>query len=345
MPQRFAVIGLDHRHVYELTQHLIDVGMDCAGYWPVTTNAIVLAGFRKRFPNLPAIAERERMLDDPSIQVIVTAAIPSERAGIAIAAMRRGKDVMSDKPGITNAAQLADVQRTVAETGRIFSICFGERFMSPTSAMARDLLRQGAIGRLVQTATLSPHRLNRALRPDWFWSPATNGSILVDLASHQVDQFLSITDRLDAEIVHAAIRSVAPERTPVPVFQDFGELILRNDVATAYIRVDWFTPDGLADWGDGRAFIVGTEGSIEVRNNLDLAGRPGSHHLFLITREETKYISCDGRPVNTFRNFANDVRDRTETAMSQAHCFAVCRIALEAEAKAHMTSSSPDLIR
>ncbi len=260
MPLRFAVIGLDHRHIYELTQYLFDAGMECAGYWPVTTNDVVLAGFRKRFPHLTAVAERERLLDDPTIQVIATAAIPSERAGIAIAAMRRGKDVMSDKPGITTRQQLAEVQRVVAETGRIFSICFGERFMSRTGATARALVRQGAIGRLVQTATLSPHRLNRALRPDWFWSPATNGSILVDLASHQIDQFLTITERPDAEVVHAAIRSVAPERTPVPEFQDFGELILRNDVATGYVRVDWFTPDGLADWGDGRGFISGHRG-------------------------------------------------------------------------------------
>jgi hypothetical protein len=120
----------------------------------------------------------------------------------------------------------------------------------------------------------------------------------------------------------------------VPDFQDFGELILRNDVATGYVRVDWFTPDGLADWGDGRGFIVGTEGTIETRSNLDLAGRPGSHHLFLVTREKTEYIPCADRPADAFHAFANDVRDRTETAMSQEHCFAVCRIALEAEAKA-----------
>jgi predicted dehydrogenase len=334
---RFGVIGIDHRHIYELTQYLIDAGMECAGYWAETTNPRVLEGMRKRFPHLPAIAEKARLLEDRSIQVIVTAGIPSERAAIAIEAMRHGKDVLSDKPGVTTRAQLAEVQRVVQETGRIFAIAFGERFMSRAGAAARELLRAGAIGRLVQTVTLSPHRLNRALRPDWFWRPETNGSILVDIASHQIDKFLTITDRLDAEVVHAAIRSVAPERTPVEKFQDFGELVLRNDVATAYVRVDWFTPDGLPDWGDGRAFIVGTEGSIEVRHNLDLAGRSGSEHLFLVTREKTTYVSCADRPLTAFRAFADDVRDRTETAMPQAHCFAVCRIALEAEEKAGST--------
>jgi predicted dehydrogenase len=332
--QRFAVIGLDHRHVYELTQHLIEAGMECAGYWPVTTNQLVLEGFRKRFPQLPAVADKDRLLDDPTIRLIVTAAIPNERAALAIDAMRRGKDVLADKPGITSFADLAAVQAAVAETGRIFAVVFGERFQSPASAMARDLVRQGAIGRLVSTTGMGPHRLNRATRPDWFWNPRQNGSIIVDIVSHQIDQFLNLTGREDAEVVHAMIRSVAPERTPVPDFQDWAEVILRNDVATATMQVHWFTPDGLADWGDGRSFIIGTEGFIELRKNLDLAGRPGGQHLFITDREGTRYIPCEGRPLTTFRAFAADLRDRTETAMTQSHCFAVCRIALEAEARA-----------
>lgn len=334
MTQRFAVIGLDHRHVYELTQHLVDAGMDCAGYWPETTNQLVLEGFRKRFPHLPAVAERDRLLDDPSIQLIVTAAIPNERAALAIDAMRRGKDVLADKPGITTFADLAAVQAAVAETKRIFAVVFGERFQSPASAMARDLVRQGAIGRLVSTTGMGPHRLNRDTRPDWFWNTRQNGSIIVDIVSHQIDQFLNLTGREDAEVVHAMIRSVAPERTPVPDFQDWAEVILRNDVATAAMQVNWFTPDGLADWGDGRSFIVGTDGFIELRKNLDLAGRPGGQHLFITDGRGTRYIPCEGRPLTTFRAFADDVRDRTETAMTQSHCFAVCRIALEAEARA-----------
>lgn len=339
MTQRFAVIGLDHRHVYELTQHLIDAGMDCAGWWNVTTNPHVLEGFRKRFPHLPEVAERARLMDDPSIGLIVTAAIPNARAALAIEAMRRGKDVLADKPGITTWADLAAVQAAVAETGRKFIVAFGDRWGSPASARAKALVREGAIGRLVSTTGMSPHRLNRDTRPDWFWNARTNGSILVDIGCHQIDSFLSLTGRDEAEIVHAAIRSAAPERTPVadfqaPLFQDWGEMILRNDVASATMQMHWFTPDGLADWGDGRAFIVGTEGFIELRKNLDLAGRPGGQHLFLVTRDRTEHIACAGLPLTTFHDFAADLRDRTETAMSQAHCFAVCRLALEAEARA-----------
>lgn len=334
MTLRFAVIGIDHRHVYELTQHLIDAGMACAGWWNVTTNPHVLEGFRKRFPHLPEVAEQARLLDDPTIALIVTAAIPNERAALAIAAMRRGKDVLADKPGITTQADLAAVQAAVAQTGRKFTVAFGDRWSSPASARARALVQSGAIGRLVSTTGMSPHRLNRATRPDWFWSAETNGSILVDIGCHQIDSFLHLTGREDARIIHAAIASKAPERTPASDFQDWGEMILANDVATATMQMHWFTPDGLADWGDGRAFIVGTEGYIELRKNLDLAGRPGGQHLFLVTNSKTEHIACAGEPVSTFGDFASDLRDRTETAMTQAHCFAVCRLALAAEERA-----------
>ncbi len=334
MTLRFAVIGIDHRHVYELTQHLMDAGMDCAGWWPVTTNPHVLAGFRKRFPHLPEVAERDRLLDNPTIQLIVTASIPNERAALAIDAMRRGKDVLCDKPGITTRADLAAVEAAVAQTGRRFIVAFGDRWASPASARAKALVREGAIGRLVSTTGMSPHRLNRDTRPDWFWSARTNGSILVDIGCHQIDSFLHLTGREDAEIVHAAIRSVAPEHTPVSDFQDWGEMILRNDVATATMQMHWFTPDGLADWGDGRAFIIGTEGYIELRKNLDIAGRDGGQHLFLVNHAKTEHIACAGMAVGTYRAFADDIRDRTETAMTQSHCFAVCRLALAAEEKA-----------
>ncbi|MCC6718267.1 MAG: Gfo/Idh/MocA family oxidoreductase [Acetobacteraceae bacterium] len=334
MTQRFAVIGIDHRHVYELTQYLIDAGLECAGWWNVTTNPHVLEGFRRRFPHLPEVAERERLMDDQGIGLVVTAAIPSERAALAIEAMRRGKDVLADKPGITTRADLAAVQAAVAETRRKFTVAFGDRWASPASARARELVQAGAIGRLVSTTGMSPHRMNRQTRPDWFWDARTNGSILVDIGCHQIDSFLHLTGREEAEIVHAAIRSVAPERTPVADFQDWGEMILRNDVCTATMQMHWFTPDGLADWGDGRAFIWGTEGFIELRKNLDLLGRDGGQHLFLTNNAKTEYIACAGQKVGTFRAFAADLRDRTETAMTQSHCFAVCRLALEAEERA-----------
>ena len=332
MTLRFAAVGLDHRHIYHHVEDLLAAGAECAGYWPETSDPHVLEGFRKRFPQLKPVADRRRLLEDPSIDVICCAAVPRDRAAIAIEAMRNGKDVMVDKPGVISFADLDAVGRAVAETGRIFSICFSERFVVPAMEVVTRLVADGAIGRVVQTVGLGPHRLNRAIRPPWFFDVTTYGGILVDVASHQIDQFLFLTGSSDAEIVASAVGNYA--MPDVPWFQDFGEILLRSDRANGYIRVDWYTPDGLPTWGDGRLFLLGTEGFIEVRKYVDVAGRAGTDHVFLSDRSGTKHIDASGEPLTYFRKFLADVRDRTETAMPQAHVFTVSRLALEAQAKA-----------
>ena len=336
---RFAAVGLDHRHIYHHVEDLLAAGAECAGYCPETSDPHVLEGFRKRFPELKPV-ERRRLLDDPSIQVICCAAVPRDRAAIAVEAMRHGKDVMVDKPGATTMTELEAVRRTVAQTRRIWSICFSERFVVPAMEVVAKLVADGAIGRVVQTVGLGPHRLNRAIRPPWFFDVGTYGGILVDLASHQIDQFLFLTGSTDAEIVTSAVANYA--MPDVPSFQDFGELTLRSDRASGYVRVDWFTPDGLSTWGDGRLFLLGTEGFIEVRKYVDIAGRPGTDHVFLSNREGTRYIDASREPLTYFRKFLADVRDRTETAMPQEHAFMVTRLAIEAQAKAVRLNPVPE---
>jgi predicted dehydrogenase len=331
---KFAVIGLDHRHVYHLIEELLAAGANCVGYWTQTSDPRVLKGVQERFPQIPAIEDRQALLEDDQIDLIVTAAIPSERAGIAIEEMRHGKDVLTDKPGIINFEQLALVERTARETGKIFSICFSERMVVPAVQTALRLVADGAIGEVIQTLGLGPHRLNRDIRPDWFFRTSAYGGILVDIASHQIDQFMMFTDSDDAEIVQAAVGHFGPN-TPES-FQDFGEITLHSPSRRrrGYIRVDWFTPDGLPTWGDGRLFVLGTEGSLELRKYVDLAGRPGTDHLYLVDKKGTRHIDCQHEPLVFFRKFLDDVRNRSETAMRQSHVFTVSRLALEADALA-----------
>lgn len=328
---RFAAIGLDHRHIYHMVGGLLEAGAHCAGFDPATSDPRVLAGFRERFPQI-AEAPAGRLLDDTTIELIVCAGIPSERAALAVRAMRAGKDVMVDKPGVTSFEQLAEVEQTVAETGRIFSVCFSERFIVPSTIVAGKLIADGAIGRVVQTVGLGPHRLNRTIRPSWFFDRQYFGGILTDIASHQIDQFLHFTGSQDAEIVASGVGHFGA--ADLPDFEDFGEILLRSDRASGFIRVDWFTADGLPTWGDGRLTILGTEGTIELRKYVDIAGRPGTDHLFLVDKTGTRHIDGSGEPLTYFRDLVADLEARSEKAATQRHVFTVCRLALHAQDRA-----------
>ena len=326
-----AAVGLDHRHIYGQLQGMLDVGATCRGWWTEGEPG-PLAGFVERFPDIPRVADRNILIEDPSVDLVLIAAVPADRAALAIEAMRHGKDVMLDKPGCTSLDQLAAIRKAAAETGRIWSVDFSERFEVPAVTRAIELVRAGAIGKVVQTVGLGPHRLNRHLRAPWFFQPEQYGGILCDIASHQIDQFLVFAGADDAEIVASTVGNFA--NPDDPGLQDFGEILLRSTSAQGYIRVDWYTPDALPTWGDGRLTILGTEGTIELRKYVDVAGRPGTDHIFLVNGDRCEHIDGSDAPLPYFAALAADIRDRTATAMSQTHAFKVTELALRAQAQA-----------
>ncbi|RIK52833.1 MAG: oxidoreductase, partial [Chloroflexi bacterium] len=91
---------------------------------------------------------------------------------------------------------------------------------------------------------------------------------------------------------------------------------------------------GLDTWGDTRLTVIGSAGYIEVRKNIDIAGRPGSDHLFLVDQQSTRYIDCSQTSLPYGAQLVYDIQHRTETAMTQAHCFLASELALKAQAQA-----------
>jgi predicted dehydrogenase len=217
-------------------------------------------------------------------------------------------------------------------TKRIYSIMYSERFENKATVRAGELIKAGAIGKVIQTAGLGPHRMNTKTRPQWFFDRKYFGGIICDIASHQFDQFLFFTGSTRASIVASQIGNI--HHPQYPAFEDFGDVVLRGDGGMGYIRVDWFTPDGLSTWGDGRLTIIGTDGFIEIRKNCDVAGRPGGNHLFLTDQKETRYFDCNNDPLPYGEQLVDDVLNRTETAMSQRHCFLAMELALLAQQQA-----------
>jgi predicted dehydrogenase len=328
---RFAVIGLNHGHINGQTEAVQRGGGQLIAVYAKEPD--LLAAFVKRFPQAKAVTSEKEILEDPSIQMVVSASIPDERAPLGIRVMKHGKDFMADKPGITTLAQLAEVRKVQAQTRRIYSIMYSERFENRATVKAGELVAAGAIGRVVQTIGLGPHRMSPKTRPAWFFDRPRYGGILCDIASHQADQFLYFTGSTRGEVVSAQVGNV--HHPQYPAFEDFGDVTLRGDRGTGYIRVDWFTPDGLSTWGDGRLTILGTEGFMEIRKNVDIGGRPGGSHLFLVDQKETRYIDCRTVPLPYGEQLVSDVVNRTETAMPQAHCFLATELMLRAQQQAH----------
>lgn len=326
-PIRFAALGIDHRHIFGMSLNMIYTGAEFVGWWTDGTPP-PQEGFLKRFPDVPKLDSAEAVLA-LDVDLILIAAIPSDRAALAIRAMEAGKDVMVDKPGCTTLDQLDAIKACVARTGRIWTINFSERFEVASVTRAAELVQAGEIGRVIQTVGLGPHRLNAPTRPDWFFNRDQYGGILCDIASHQIDQFLFFTGSTDATITHAAADNVGNPDTPG--LQDFGEVALQSGQARAYIRCDWFTPDALPNWGDGRLTILGTEGYIELRKYVDVAGADGIDHLFLVNGTRCEKIDCADAGLPYFDRLSADIRDRTETAVAQSHTFKVMDLAIRAQ--------------
>jgi predicted dehydrogenase len=327
MTLSFIALGLDHRHIYGMTENMQKIGARCLGYWTEGTPQ-PLDGYVQRFPDLVRFASLDDALAAGADLALVSA-IPADRADLSIRAMETGHDVMTDKPGCTTQAQLDQIKVAVAETGRIWSINFSERFEVPCVTLADQLVQDGAIGRVVHTTGLGPHRLNRPTRPDWFFERERYGGVLTDIASHQIDQFLHFTGSDTAQVTMAHVANHANPDTPG--LQDFGEVALRSNNASGYIRVDWYTPDALPNWGDGRLTLLGTEGYIELRKYVDVGGRAGTDSLVLVNGSRCETIDARDAGLPYFDRFAHDIAHRTETAMTQSHCFKVMELALTAQ--------------
>ena len=337
---KFAVCGMSHDHIYGMIGAIQRGGGEMVAAWGGEDDK--LAAFTKRYPDVKMVKTQDEILNDPSVQLVLSSQIANERAPLGVRAMKHGKDFLSDKPGITTLEQLAQVRATIAETKRIYGIMYSERLEVKAAVYAGVLVQQGAIGKVIQTINIAPHQIIQGHgdagggtgRPEWFWNPDQYGGILCDIGSHQVDQFLFYTGSKEAEVVASQVSNVNhPEH---PKFQDFGDMMLRGDRGFGYVRVDWFTPKGLGTWGDGRLFILGTEGYIELRKYVDIMGRKGGNHLFIVDQKQARYIDCNNVALPFGPQFISDIVNRTHTAQDQAQALLTAEIVIKAQKNAQM---------
>lgn len=330
----FAVARLDHGHILGMANGLLEAGGELRWVWD--PDPVAVADFLKKYPQGRVAASLEEILDDPDIRLVASAAVNNERADLGIQVLRAGKDFFSDKPLFTSLEQLAKAQAAVKETGRKYMGYFSERLHVESAVKAGELIRDGAVGRVVQVMGMGPHRINISSRPEWFFDPMRSGGILCDLGSHQIEQFLSFSGATDATVVSS---QVANYRNKQYVgFNDFGDMNLVGDNgAVGYFRLDWFTPDALSVWGDGRTFILGTEGYIELRKYVDIGGTGEPDVLLLVNNNVNERMNLRGKMgYPFFGQLIRDCLDRTETAMTQEHVFKASELAVKAQIQARV---------
>jgi predicted dehydrogenase len=332
---KFAVCGMSHDHIYGMIGAMQRGGGEMVAAW--AGEADKLATFSKRFPDVKVVKTQDEILNDSTIQLVLSSQIANERAPLGVRAMKHGKDFLADKPGITTLEQLA-------ETKRIYGIMYSERLEVKAAVYAGVLIQQGAIGKVIQTINIAPHQIAQGHgdagggtgRPEWFWNPDQYGGILCDIGSHQVDQFLYYTGSRQAEVVESQIANVRhPDR---PRFQDFGDMVLRGDRGLGYVRLDWFTPDGLGTWGDGRLFILGTSGYIEVRKYTNVAVAHQGNNLFIVDSKQARYIDCNNMPLPFGPQFVADIVNRTHIAQDQEQCLLAAELVINAQKSARLVT-------
>ena len=329
----FAAIGLDHGHIYGQCNGLIEAGAVLKSVYD--PDPAKVERFCQTYPGVKKAASEEEILSDPQVHLVTGAAVTSERCALGLRVMDAGKDYFTDKAPLTTLEQLAAAKAKVQETGKKYMVYYSERLHVESAVFAGQLIEQGAIGKVIQVLGLGPHRLGAAGRPDWFFKKETYGGILCDIGSHQIEQFLYYTGARDATIVRSQVANY--NNPQYPELDDFGDAsLVADNGATGYFRVDWFTPDGLQMWGDGRLFILGTEGFIEQRKYMQL-GQKGSsgNHVYLANKHEETYHDVDGKVgFPYFGQLILDCLNRTENAMTQEHAFKAAELCVKAQMQA-----------
>ncbi|MBU9721562.1 MULTISPECIES: Gfo/Idh/MocA family protein [Bacillaceae] len=326
---RFAAIGLDHGHIYGMCNGLTEAGAELVAVYDPDPSKV--EGFLKAFPEVKVAASEDEIYEDDTINLVACASIPVDRYQVGLRALEHGKHFFADKPAFTTLDQVKEARKKVEETGLKWGIYYSERLHVESAIFAGQLIDEGAIGRVIQVIGTGPHRANAPSRPDWFFDPEQYGGILCDIGSHQIEQFLHFAGAKDAQVLHSKVANYNYKE--YPKFEDYGDATLVADNgATFYFRVDWFTPDGLGTWGDGRTIILGTEGYIEIRKYIDIARDPNGDHLYLVNQEGEKHFECSGKVgCPYFGEFILDCLHGTENAMTQEHAFRAAELCIEAQ--------------
>lgn len=331
---QFAVAAMDHGHIHGQVNGLVEAGATLK--WVYDKNDPAKAKDMAEKFDATVADSLDQILADDEIKLVAAAAIPNERAPLGIQCMEAGKDYFTDKTPLLTLEQLDAVKETISKTGRKYMVYYSERLHVESAMFATELIEEGAIGKVLSVTGFGPHRHGPAgSRPDWFYNRQQYGGILVDIGSHQLEQFLAYTGAKDGKIVSANVGNFG--NPDFPEFEDYGDAMIVGDNGTTfYYQVHWFTPDGSKAWGDGRTFITGTDGYIELRKYINVGTDEGGDTVILVNQKGTQKLNVAGKVgYKYFGALILDCINRTENAMSQDHALKAAELCVRCQMAAN----------
>ena len=276
------------------------------------------------------------MLEKPEIKLVAAAAVPSERGPLGLRVMDCGQGLFHGQDALHDARPARRRARGGAGDGQEIHGLF-QRAAARGVRGARRATHRAGRDRARGAGASGSGRIaaRRRAGRTWFWSQEKTGGILCDIGSHHFEQFLYWSGATEREGRPRAGRELSSQGSSRSSRTGAKRTSSPSNGATNYIRIDWLNPDGLRTWGDGRAFILGTEGYIELRKYLDVGRDLEGDQLYLVDHKGEHHIRCHGEVgFPFFGQLILDCLNRTENAMTQEHAFLAAELCLTAQAMA-----------
>ena len=172
-----------------------------AGVWDIDPDRLEEAEKN----GIHAYASFEDVLADESVELLVIATWNDVHKPLCIAAMRAGKNVISEKPVTLSVKDLDDMIAVSKETGKLFTVHQNRRWDDDYLTM-KNVCDKNVLGNVFRIE--SRVQGSRGIPGDWRKEKGHGGGMVYDWGVHLLDQALTMNDDNPLESVYAHITQI-----------------------------------------------------------------------------------------------------------------------------------------
>ena len=329
MNHRIAFAGFRHPHIFSLhTRAKEHPECEIVAAWendPLTRDHLRSSG------EVVLTHEAfEHMLKESGCTIVALGDVYAQRGAQAIAALKAGKHVISDKPLCTALDELDQIAR-LAQEKNLSVGCQLDLVESGVMRQLQKVLREGIIGSVCTLTITAQHPLRCCSRAAWHFEPGQHGGTINDIGGHVFPLAPWLTGSPWKTLL--AAREWNAKAAAAPHFKDCAQIfaVLENG-ASCFADLSYLAPDTLGYelpqyW---RVTVHGTKGMAEASY-----ARP---HITVVTDHDTtpqKLPALTGKPAGYLQEFLDEITGSpSPEGLGTVRVLSVSRQALEAHAAA-----------